>query len=120
MAGIELNLMQERELGRLIDYERSTCSVEGSLVYRCAFPFRPDDDLQVELIRAGALARKTDEQRGIVVTITSSGYSYFPAKRQAAEKREAEKKHDSRLIGMSAGFAAACVVIGVLLGKFLS
>ena len=48
---ISLNIPQERELARLIDYERSTCSVEGELVYRCAFPYRPDDELQAELDR---------------------------------------------------------------------
>ena len=62
---LELNLLQERELGRLIDYERATCTVNGELVYRCAFPYRPDDDLQCELIERGALARRADErQRG--------------------------------------------------------
>ena len=45
MPSIELNIMQERELGRLIDYERSTCTVDGEFVYRCAFPYRPTDDL---------------------------------------------------------------------------
>ena len=58
MPTIELNLMQERELERLIDYERSTCTVGGDLVYRCAFPYRPEDDLQHELIERGALVQK--------------------------------------------------------------
>ena len=89
---LELNLLQERELGRLIDYERATCTVNGELVYRCAFHYRPDDDLQCELIERGALARRADERRGSVVAITSDGYSYFPAK----EREEAEARRRSR------------------------
>ena len=50
MPTIDLNILQERELARLLDYERATCTVDGDLVYHCAFPYRPDDDLQVELI----------------------------------------------------------------------
>ena len=61
MASIELNILQERELGRLLDYERATCTVDGEWVYRCAFPLRPDDDLQRELIERGALAKRPDE-----------------------------------------------------------
>ncbi|OUO87760.1 hypothetical protein B5F40_13250 [Gordonibacter sp. An230] len=117
---LELNLLQERELGRLIDYERATCTVKGELVYRCAFPYRPDDDLQCELIERGALARRPDERRGSVVSITSDGYSYFPAK----EREEAESRRRSlrevRLVGLAALFSAACVVIGFLLGRFLA
>lgn len=77
MPTIDLNILQERELARLLDYERATCTVDGDLVYHCAFPYRPDDDLQVELIAHGALMQKIDDRRGTVVTITSDGYSYF-------------------------------------------
>ena len=87
MASIELNILQERELGRLLDYERATCTVDGELVYRCAFPLRPDDDLQRELIERGALAKRPDDRRGTVVAITTDGYSYFPAKRKEQEER---------------------------------
>lgn len=59
MPTIDLNILQERELARLLDYERATCTVDGDLVYHCAFPYRPDDDLQVELIAHGALMQKT-------------------------------------------------------------
>ena len=120
MSIIDLNILQERELGRLIDYERSTCTVNGDLVYRCAFPFRPEDDLQMELIERGALAKKTDERRGAVVCITSDGYSYFPAKHEAEAERERARKRESRLIGLSALFAAASVVVGFFLGRFTS
>ena len=108
---ISLNIPQERELARLIDYERSTCSVEGELVYRCAFPYRPDDELQAELIDAGALAAKAEGKRGTIVVITSDGYSFF------LERNRAERE---RLIGLSALFAALCVVAGFLLGRFLA
>lgn len=120
MSTISLNILQERELGRLLDYERSTCTVDGDLVYRCAFPYRPDDDLQAELLERGALTRKTDDRRGAVVTITSDGYSYFPAKRHVEEERQRAQKRETRLIGRSALFAALCVVVGFLLGKFFA
>ena len=119
MASIELNILQERELGRLLDYERATCTVDGELVYRCAFPLRPDDDLQRELIERGALAKRPDDRRGTVVAITTDGYSYFPAKRKEQEERNRDKHHDTRLVGLSACFAAACVIIGFLLGRFV-
>ena len=67
MPTIDLNIMQERELGRLLDYERATCTVDGDLVYHCAFPYRPDDDLQRELVERGALMQKIDDRRGTVV-----------------------------------------------------
>lgn len=117
---IALNIPQERELQRLIDYERSTCSVEGELVYRCAFPYRPDDELQVELIDSGALTAKTEGKRGAIVLISSEGYSYFLEKRRAEIDRKRREKRDARLIALSALFAVLCVVGGFLLGKFVA
>ena len=111
MPTIDLNILQERELARLLDYERATCTVDGDLVYHCAFPYRPDDDLQVELIAHGALMQKIDDRRGTVVTITSDGYSYFPMLKQ---------RRETRLVGTAALFAALSVVIGFLLGKFFA
>ena len=114
---LELNLLQERELGRLIDYERATCTVNGELVYRCAFPYRPDDDLQCELIERGALARRADERRGSVVAITSDGYSYVPATdREEAETRRRSRR-EVRLVALSALFSAVCMAVGFLLGR---
>lgn len=115
-----LNIPQERELRRLIDYERATCSVEGELVYRCAFPFRPDDELQAELIERGALATKTEGRRGTIVVITSEGYSYFLEKARAERERVRREKRDARLIGFAAVLGAACVVVGFLLGRFVA
>lgn len=120
MASITLNILQERELGRLLDYERATCTVDGELVYRCAFPLRPDDDLQRELIERGALAKRSDGRRGTIVAITTDGYSYFPAKRRVEAERLREQKRETRLVGMSACFAAACIIVGFLLGRFLA
>ena len=117
---IVLNIPQERELQRLIDYERSTCSVEGELVYRCAFPYRPDDELQAELIDCGALATKAEGKRGTIVVITSEGYSYFLELRRAERERIRREKRDARLIGLSAFFAALCVIVGFLLGRFVA
>ena len=115
MPTIELNLMQERELERLIDYERSTCTVGGDLVYRCAFPYRPEDDLQHELIERGALVQKKDDRHGTVVAITS----YFPAKREAELELRRKSKREARLVALSALFSLIAVVAGFLLGRFL-
>lgn len=120
MPSLILNIPQERELQRLIDYERSTCSVEGDLVYRCAFPYRPEDELQAELIERGALAAKAEGKRGSIVVITSDGYSYFLEKRHEQAERKRREKRDARLIAWSALFAALCVVTGFLLGRFLT
>ena len=120
MPTISLNILQERELARLLDYERATCTVDGELVYRCAFPYRPDDDLQTELIENGALVAKQDDKRGVVVTITSDGRSYFPEMQRAEAERIRRERRDSRLIALSALFAALCIVLGFLLGRFLA
>lgn len=102
MPTIDLNILQERELARLLDYERATCTVDGDLVYHCAFPYRPDDDLQVELIAHGALMQKIDDRRGTVVTITSDGYSYFPMLKQEEEERKRRERRETRLVGTAA------------------
>lgn len=119
MASIELNIMQERELSRLIDYERATCTIDGDMVYRCAFPYRPTDDLQAELIQRGALAPKSDGKRGTIVAITSDGYSYFPAKRAEQEEKLREQRRDTRLVGLSALFSAVALIAGILIGHFI-
>ena len=106
MPTIDLNILQERELARLLDYERATCTVDG--------------DLQVELIAHGALMQKIDDRRGTVVTITSDGYSYFPMLKQEEEERKRRERRETRLVGTAALFAALSVVIGFLLGKFFA
>ena len=120
MSTISLNILQERELARLLDYERATCTVDGELVYRCAFPYRPDDDLQMELIESGALVAKQDEKRGVIVTITSGGRSYFPELQRAEAERLRHERRDTKLIALSAVFAALCVVAGFMLGRFVA
>lgn len=117
MPIIDLNIMQERELARLIEYERGTCAVNGELMYRCAFPLRPDDELQTELIARGVLAKKEDDRHGIVVAITSDGYSYFPSKHRYEANIQREHEREVRLVGRSALFAALCVIVGFILGR---
>ena len=116
---ISLNIPQERELARLIDYERSTCSVEGELVYRCAFPYRPDDELQAELIDAGALAHRIECRAGVIYGPFNPVYG-FGAVFMTVCLYWLREKRDARLIGLSALFAALCVVAGFLLGRFLA
>ena len=38
---------------------------------------------------------------------------------KAQEERNRDKHHDTRLVALSACFAAACVIIGFLLGRFV-
>lgn len=114
---IALNIPQERELQRLIDYERSTCSVNGELVYRCAFPYRPDDELQAELIEHGALAVKAEQRRGNIAVITSEGYSFFLEKRRAEAEKKRREKREIRLVLISVLLGALCVAAGFLLSR---
>lgn len=113
---LQLNLAQERELHRQIDYERSLCSANSDPVFRCAFPYRPDNDLQAELIEAGALNVKNDPRHGTIVVISSSGYSHFPEKARDEKAEYDRARRDARLIGMTALFSAVCMAVGFLLG----
>lgn len=114
-----LNIPQERELRRLIDFERKTCSVDGELVYRCALPYRPDDELQSELIDHGMLAAHPDQRRGTIVVITTDGYSYFMEKARAEQERQRAHRREMRLVVAGVIAGALCVVAGFLLGHFL-
>ena len=119
MSAQELNYAQERELHRLLDYERKTCSAEGELVYHCAFPFRPDNDLQAELIDLGYLRVKANRAHGSVVMISSDGYSYFPALAREERLRKERERRDAHLIGLTALFCAICMMAGFLAGFLL-
>ena len=114
-----LNIPQERELRRLIDFERRTCSVDGELVYRCALPYRPDDELQSELIDHGMLAAHPDQRRGTIVVITTDGYSYFMEKARAEQERQRAHRREMRLVVAGVIAGALCGVAGFLLGRFL-
>lgn len=120
MPTIDLNILQERELARLLDYERATCTVDGDLVYHCAFPYRPEDDLQLELIERGALMKRIDDRRGTVVTITSDGYSYFPMRKAEEDELRRRESRDTRLVALAALFALVAVVVGFVLGRFFA
>lgn len=119
-VSIALNIPQERELQRLIDYERATCSVDGELVYRCAFPHYPEDELQAELITCGALAIKPDPKRGAIVVITSDGYSYILERQREAYEQRRREKREARLIALSGVAGAIFIIIGFLLGRFVA
>ncbi|NPD31283.1 hypothetical protein HLV37_05325 [Eggerthellaceae bacterium zg-1084] len=113
---LKLNLAQERELHRLIDYERSLCEANDDPVFRCAFPYRPDNDLQSELIEARGLLVKNDPRHGTIVVISSAGYSHFPEKARDRRLEEERARRDARLIALTALYSGACMAIGVLLG----
>lgn len=113
---LPLNIAQERELYRLLEYERKNCSANNELMYHCAFPLRPDDDLQQELIDHRMLAKKEDVNHGTVVVITSDGYSYFPERSHEQKEEAARRKRDARLIALTAIFCCICMVVGFLCG----
>ena len=119
VSASSLNYAQERELYRLIDYERKTCSADGDLVYHCAFPYRPDNDLQAELIESGHLSIKSNRTHGSVVMISSEGYSYFPELAREERERKARERRDARLIAITALFTCLGMVIGFLAGFLL-
>ncbi len=119
VTALPLNIAQERELHRLLEYERKTCSAGKDLVYHCAFPYRPDNDLQAELIELGYLATKTDRTHGTVVRITSDGYSYFPSLMREEDEKRKRAHRDSRLIGLTAIFIMLAMVIGFMCGYLL-
>ena len=119
MSSSDLNYAQERELYRLIEYERRTCSADGDLVYHCAFPFRPDNDLQTELIASGHLVVKSNRSHGSVVMISSEGYSYFPTLARQERERKDRERRDARLIAITALFTCLGMVIGFLAGFLL-
>lgn len=114
-----LNMAQERELYRLIEYERSVSKSGQHAAYRCAFPYRPGNELQMELVEARMLAVRDDRERGKIVVITSDGYSYFPEKERAEAEEERRSKRDSHLIGLTALFSALCMLAGFLVGFLL-
>ena len=120
MSLLSLNYYQECELARLLDYEFATCSANGELVCHCAFPYRPDDELQYELIAHGALGKRLDDHNQVVVIITSEGYSYFPARQREEAQRRAQRSHEVRLVVFSALFGVLCVVLGFVLGHYVS
>lgn len=112
---ISLNLAQERELHRLIDYERSLAEANADPLFRCAFPYRPDNDLQAELIDLKVLSLKQGGH-GNMVVISSYGYSYFPEKARLEMRNQQNACRDVKLIAIAALFSAAAMGIGFLLG----
>ncbi len=99
-------------------YERNICSARG-ISSQCAFPYRPQDNLQAELINCGALAVKSDPRRGTIVLITSDGYSYLMEEERAEqeERRKFRRTIITELIFVLA--AALCVAVGFYLGYFV-
>ena len=105
-----LNSRQAAELERLIAFERDRCSADGMVVYQCAFPLRPQDALQAELVDRGMLEVKTsaDSDRPFVV-ISAEGYSYV-------DRIEEEDRRDWLIVLVSGLFGMLCTLIGLLIG----
>ena len=117
---MQLNYMQERELHRLLEYERRVCRrPDGRIVGQCAFPSRPDNDLQRELIAAGALVRRVDNMRGSIVVITSDGYSYFPELARIEQREIDQRRHERNMVVLTGVFCVICLIVGFVLGFVL-
>lgn len=121
MAPIHLNIQQEMELIRLIEFERAkSATVEGQ-GRRCAFPLRPDNHLQAELVSLGALAvipqPAPDGSNSPVVAITSAGYAFFTEKARRERELRRQQRRDYLLVLISGAFAMLCTVIGFLIGR---
>lgn len=121
MAQIHLNIQQEMELIRLIEFERAKSTTAEGQGRRCAFPFRPDERLQTELVSLGALAVMTqtlpDGTANPVVVITSAGYSFFTEKARRERELRRQQRRDYLLVLISGSFAMLCTVIGFLVGR---
>lgn len=115
-----LNIPQERELHRLLEYERATCGGSGEAMFRCAFPVRENDTLQAELIDKGMLAIRSDQRRGSVVVITSDGYSYFAELQRDEMERAREQRRDVRIATYSVMLGAICAIVGFIIGHIFA
>ena len=123
MAQIHLNIQQEMELIRLIEFERAKSATAEGQGRRCAFPFRPDNHLQAELVSLGALAviprTAPDGSDNPVVTITSAGYTFFTEKARREREVRRQQRRDYLLVLISGAFAMLCTVIGFLIGRMV-
>ena len=123
MAPIHLNIQQEMELIRLIEFERAKSATAEHRGLQCAFPYRPDDRLQAELISLGALAvvarKQPDGSANPIVAITSQGYSFFTEKARRERDLRRQQRRDYTLVLISGAFAMLCTVIGFLVGRMV-
>lgn len=114
-----LNIPQEQELHRLLEYERHACGDEGG-IGRVAFPYRPNDMLQSELVQKGMLTVRDSTSHGAVVLISSDGYSYFAELQRMEVERRRASQRDLRIETFAVMLGAICVIVGFLLGRFLA
>lgn len=123
MAPIYLNIQQEMELIRLIEFERAKSASMPGEGRRCAFPLRPENRLQTELISLGALdvvsQRVADGSTQPVVTITDEGYTFFTEKARREREERRQQRRDYLLVLISGAFAMLCTVIGFLIGRIV-
>ena len=112
-----LNSRQAAELERLIAFERDCCSADGMVVYQCAFPLRPQDALQAELVDRGMLEVKTsaDSDRPFVV-ISAEGYSYVDRIEEEDRRERRLERRDWLIVLVSGLFGMLCTLIGLLIG----
>ncbi len=115
-----LNIPQERELHRLLEYERTTCGAGGEAMFRCAFPLLENNTLQTELIEKGMLAVRADQHRGSVVVITSDGYSYFAELQRSEMEHAREQRREVRIVTYSVMLGAICAIVGFIIGHIFA
>lgn len=112
-----LNSRQAAELERLIAFERDRCSADGMVVYQCAFPLRPQDPLQAELVDAGVLVVKTsaDSDRPFVV-IAPEGYACIDRVEEQERRERYWERRDWAIVLIAGLFGMLCTLIGLLIG----
>lgn len=123
MAAIHLNIQQEMELVRLIEFERAKSSSMSGESRKCAFPYRPDNVLQTELVSLGALAVMSQQTANgatqPIVTITNEGYAFFTERARREREERKQQRRDYVLVLISGAFAMLCTVIGFLIGRIV-
>lgn len=121
MDGKRLNGRQMAELQRLVEFERDKCSASGMVVYQCAFPLRPHDPLQAELVESGVLAVKTTaESDRPFVAITREGYAFVEEREEAELEQRRQERRDWTVVLVSGLFGMLCTIIGVFVGMNLA
>lgn len=115
----QLNIPQERELHRLLQFERDHCATSADGPGRAVLPYLPNNRLQAELIEKGVLELRRDGSRGPVVVISSDGYSYFAELQREEYELEVQHQREMALASRVSRTAIFCVVLGVILGFVL-
>ena len=95
----------------------STCARAARAQAPFAFPLRPQDALQAELVDRGMLEVKTsaDSDRPFIV-ISAEGYSYVDRIEEEDRRERRLERRDWLIVLVSGLFGMLCTLIGLLIG----